>query len=481
MTARVLVVDDMPANVKLLEARLSNEYFDVVTASDGPSALGLLNANTPDIVLLDVMMPGMSGFEVCKEIKSNPKTSHIPVVMVTALSETKDRIQGLEAGADDFLTKPVNDKALLARVRNLTRVKMMMDAWRRRSETFEQLGLKPDLPNMANEDVGKAKVLLIEDSAHSAEHIRETLVSGQQDDVTIVADGTSAMAALHACEYELVILSLDLLNEDALRLVAQLRASEELRNLAILILIEEHEEEMLAKAFEVGVHDYLVRPIERSELLLRTRTQIRHHRYQKRLSSDYQNSLALAVTDSLTGLYNRHYLETHLPRMLEASLADGKNLVVMLIDIDHFKAVNDRYGHASGDKVLKEVAARIHANVRSFDLVSRLGGEEFVVVMPDCSLQFVQATAERVRAGLSDKPILLEGENEAITVTVSLGVAQLQGQADMPEALLKRADLAMYKAKEAGRNKVWVADMDGGECAGSDNSVSDSSVSGSSA
>jgi len=460
MTARVLIVDDMPANVKLLEARLSSEYFDVVTAKDGPSALETLQSDSPDIVLLDVMMPGMSGFEVCEKIKANPKTAHIPVVMVTALSETRDRIQGLEAGADDFLTKPVNDKALLARVRNLTRVKMMMDAWRRRSETFEQLGLEVHIPELAKEDADKAKVLVIEDSEHSAEHIRETLTTAQGDDVTVIVDGASALAALGESAYELIVLSLDLLNEDALRLVAQIRAREELRNLSILVLVEEHEEDALAKAFEVGAHDYLVRPIEKSELILRSRTQIRHRRYQERLSNDYQDSLALAVTDSLTGLYNRRYLETHLPRMLEDALHDEKDLTVMLVDVDHFKDVNDRYGHAAGDQVLKEVAARIRANVRSFDLVTRLGGEEFVVVMPDCSLPFVQATAERVRAGLSDQPIPLPGQNEGITVTVSLGVSQVQDREDMPEALLKRADLAMYKAKAMGRNKVWVSESD---------------------
>ena len=458
MTARVLVVDDIPANVKLLEIRLSKAYFDVITANDGPSALDLLHDNLPDIVLLDVMMPGMSGFEVCKKIKSDPKTCHIPVVMVTALSEAKDRIQGLEAGADDFLTKPINDKALLARVRNLTRVKMMMDAWRQRSETFEKLGLDIVLPGLCSEDAGKAKVLLIEDNLHSAEYIRDALVEVQGDDVTVVADGVAAMATLQEASYELVILSLDLLNEDSLRLLAHIRASEDLRNLTILVLVEEHDEEILTKAFEVGAHDYLVRPLEKSELILRSRTQIRHCRYQKRLNSDYHNSLTLVVTDSLTGLYNRRYLETHLPRLLEDSLKQEKNLIVMMIDVDHFKDVNDRFGHVTGDYVLKEVAARIRANVRSFDLVVRLGGEEFVVVMPDCSLPFVRTTAERVRAGLSDMPVFLPDQKESVAVTISLGVAQVQGCSDMPEALLKRADEAMYKAKAAGRNKVCVVD-----------------------
>src|ERR1700704_5598226 len=124
MTARVLVVDDIPANVKLLEARLSAEYFDVRTAMSGDQALAICERAECDIVLLDVMMPEMDGFEVCRRLKSNPVTHYIPVVMVTALDSPADRVRGLEAGADDFLTKPVTDIVLIARVRSLTRLKM---------------------------------------------------------------------------------------------------------------------------------------------------------------------------------------------------------------------------------------------------------------------------------------------------------------------------------------------------------------------
>src|SRR5438876_12309683 len=129
MTARVLVVDDVELNVKLLEAKLSGEYFEVIAADNGPAALELAESELPDIILLDVMMPRMDGFEVCRRLKANPHTADIPVVMVTALSDVADRLRGLEAGADEFLTKPVNDTALFARVRSLARLKRMMEEW----------------------------------------------------------------------------------------------------------------------------------------------------------------------------------------------------------------------------------------------------------------------------------------------------------------------------------------------------------------
>ena len=141
MTARVLVVDDLEPNVKLLEAKLRAEYFDVVSAYSGQEAVDTAISDQPDIILLDVMMPGMDGFEACRRIKENPETMHIPIVMVTALDQQTDRVVGLEAGADDFLTKPVEDLALFARVRSLSRLKMMTDELRARYATGKGLGV----------------------------------------------------------------------------------------------------------------------------------------------------------------------------------------------------------------------------------------------------------------------------------------------------------------------------------------------------
>src|SRR5882757_3125682 len=175
MTARVLVVDDVPANVKLLEARLSAEYFDVTTAHSGAEALAICERAECDIVLLDVMMPDMDGFEVCRRLKSNPITHHIPVVMVTALDQSSDRVAGLDAGADDFLTKPVTDVALIARVRSLTRLKMMTDELRMRAMTSREIGIQ-DPENQALADAGRAgRVLIVDDRASSAERLSVAL------------------------------------------------------------------------------------------------------------------------------------------------------------------------------------------------------------------------------------------------------------------------------------------------------------------
>src|ERR1700731_3726535 len=172
MTARVLVVDDVELNVKLLEAKLSSEYFEVIVADNGPAALELAETEMPDIILLDVMMPLMDGFEVCRRLKANPRTADVPVVMVTALSDVADRLRGLESGADDFLTKPVNDIALFARVRSLVRLKRMMEEWRLREEICGRFATAPGAVEKP-EDLSPARILLLEDNRPPARRIAE--------------------------------------------------------------------------------------------------------------------------------------------------------------------------------------------------------------------------------------------------------------------------------------------------------------------
>ena len=382
MSARVLVVDDVLPNVKLLAAKLTREYFDVITAFNGPEALERIKKEAPDIILLDVMMPGMDGFEVCARIRSDPATMHIPIVMITALSDAADRVRGLEAGADDFLTKPVNDIALFARVRSLVRLKMMMDEWRLRESTSGQFGILDQAHDRQERDGGQARVLVVEDSPIDLEKIAETL---RRDTDSVVAADTSAKALdLGMSEdFELIIVSLTLLHEDGLRLCSQLRSHERTRQAPILLIADEGDLSRVAKGLELGANDYLLKPIDRNELLARVRTQVRRKRYHEKLRHNYEQSLSMALTDSLTGVFNRRYVSAHLPRLLERSWESQKPVAILMFDIDHFKAVNDTYGHGVGDEVLREVAIRTNRNLRNFDLVARYGGEEFIVVMPD--------------------------------------------------------------------------------------------------
>ncbi len=453
MSARVLVVDDVMPNVKLLAAKLTREYFDVLTAYNGQQALELVKRESPDIVLLDVMMPGMDGFEVCQRIRSDPDTMHIPVVMVTALSDISDRVRGLEAGADDFLTKPVNDIALFARVRSLVRLKMMMDEWRLRETTSGHFGMLNSGVSLLSESIEKARVLVLEDSPLDLDKITETLRRDGAD-VYSAANCAGALERAHGEEFDLVIVSLTLLNEDGLRLCSQLRSHERTRQVPILLMVDDGDLQRVAKGLELGANDYVIKPIDRNELQARVRTQVRRKRYQDRLRANYEQSLSLALTDSLTGVFNRRYVSAHLPRLLDRAIDSNKPVSILMFDIDHFKRVNDTFGHDVGDEVLREVAIRSARNLRNFDLVARLGGEEFVVIMPDTDGEAAVMVAERLRQRIGDTSFLISATVGEITVTVSVGVAVGGRVGDTVDTLIKRADEALYEAKRSGRNCV---------------------------
>jgi two-component system cell cycle response regulator len=451
MSGRVLVVDDVEANVKLLEAKLSSEYFDVLLAYNGRAALEIAERELPDVILLDVMMPRMDGFEVCRQLKANRRTADVPVVMVTALSDVANRLRGLEAGADDFLTKPVNDTALFARVRSLVRLKRMMEELRLREGICGRFGDR-DMP--ATEDTGPARILIVDDDEFAAARMIETL-SALANSVTRASSCAEAQALL-AGDTELVIATLPNPGSDALRLVSQCRANEAFRQLPILLIAEDRDLPRLAKGLDLGANDYLIRPVDRNELLARTATQIRRKRLQDRLQESYRRSLALALTDELTGLYNRRYLFAHLDELMERVHRDGISVAVLLFDIDHFKRVNDTHGHAAGDDVLRELAARTVNSVRSVDLAARLGGEEFVVVMPETDIAIATAVAERLRAAVAREPFIIKGDGEKRPVTISIGVTATTERNDDRDGMLKRADEALYAAKNRGRNCVIV-------------------------
>jgi len=455
MTARVLVVDDIPANVKLLEAKLGAEYFDVVTAGSGPARLKKVEEEKPDIILLDVMMPGMDGFEVCQRIKSNPATAHLPVIMVTALDQVSDRVQGLEAGADDFLTKPVNDVALFARVRSLVRLKTMVDELRLRQATGESMGLAEGNENAFLENPGRGRILVVEDREQSALRIAETL--SRDHDVEVVGDVNEALIRTKGGDYDLVIPSLSLDRQDGLRFCATLRSLDVTRQTPLLTIVDEGDMKRLVRALDIGVNDYLMRPVERSELVARVRTQLRRKRYADRLRHSLQLSLEMAITDQLTGLFNRRYMSRHLGTLISNAANTGKPVSFLILDIDFFKKINDTYGHDVGDDVLREFANRVSHNVRGIDLACRYGGEEFVVVMPDTDMTFAYMVAERLRQSVADIPFKISVPPCQLTVTISIGVTASEGSADTAEALLRRADQALYRAKRDGRNRV-VAD-----------------------
>ncbi|MFV9857270.1 PleD family two-component system response regulator [Rickettsia sibirica] len=444
----ILVVDDIELNIKLLTAKLLKEYYTVLTANSGKEALAILKKEKIDIILLDVMMPEMDGCEVCKTIKTDPETTHIPVVMVTALSDIDDRVKGLEAGADEFLTKPINDTALFVRLKSLSRMKSLIDELKLRNSTNALLGVT----NIEMHDTfADKKILLINDDVVQAKNIKKMLLKLTQN-VKVISN-SDELDIINEYTPDLVIISSTLENDDPLRISVILRGKAEISGVVIILQIDEDGMPLVVKGIELGINDYFVYPIEESELLARIRTQLRRKQYQDNLRNDLEQSVNLAVKDGLTGLFNRRYFDIHLKQIIEKTNKESIKLYLLMCDIDNFKHVNDTYGHQAGDKVLTIVSRILKNTLRVTDLIARFGGEEFTILLTDIDISKAIETAERVRVKIEYMNFHIEDQIEPLKTTISIGVTKYKKEESI-ESFIERADKAMYEAKTTGKNKV---------------------------
>jgi two-component system cell cycle response regulator len=344
---------------------------------------------------------------------------------------------------------------LISRVKSLLRLKTLSDELRIRAETAQTMGMDDLLRAGEGRAEDAGQILLVDGRANSQERIIKTLKPIA--DVTAISDPQAALFEAAENAFELVIVNTNFDDYDPLRLCSQFRSLERTRFLPILIITEQGADDMVIRALDLGVNDYIIRPLDPNELVARSLTQIRRKRFNDRLRASVKHTIELAVTDALTGLNNRRYLDNHLNVLFNRSMARGKPLSVLITDIDRFKQVNDTYGHDAGDEVLKEFANRIRSTVRGADLACRYGGEEFVVVMPDTSPEVAAAVAERLRASIEDNGFTLKSAGEELKVTASFGIASRQSSVLTPDQLMKQADLALYEAKNTGRNRVVAA------------------------
>jgi two-component system cell cycle response regulator len=451
MSARILVVDDLEANRRLLEAKLTADYYEVLLAQRGEEGVQLAKREKPDLILLDVMMPGgIDGYEACRRLKAQPETRHIPVVILTTLDDRDSKIRGLQAGAEEFLTKPFDDVQLMARVKSLLGLKVVIDELRAREDSGKRLGvigeeLRPD--PLEQHRLTAGNVLVIDDNPTEIKRIKAAL--GIEHRVTLFGEEDPI-----AGPPDLVVASAAAKSFDGFRIIARMRSSATTRHLPILAIVEADDKARALRALELGAHDIIVRPLDDEEIVARARTLMRRKRYIDALRARLDQSLELAIIDALTGLYNRRFLLAQLEPLVRRAQCGGDSVAVMAIDIDHFKRCNDTYGHDAGDAVLCEFAARLATNTRPSDYACRMGGEEFLVLMPRTSGDTACLAAERLRRAICSIPFNIRGVDHPIEVTASIGVACSEQPDDTAETVLKRADEGLYEAKRAGRNRV---------------------------
>lgn len=447
MSGRILVVDDILANRRLLQAKLEARYFEVIMAEDGPSALKMAAEHSPDVILLDVMMPGMDGYEVCRRLKANPDTAFIPVVMVTALSQQENRLEGLKAGADDFMTKPFDDFGLITRIGTLLRYHSVADELRQREGVGAQLGVETEAETEAMER--PSRVVVVDEDTRRARRVSDYLSGAGHITASLQDMGSEAQGR----GIDVLILALDGQGFDPLRLCAHFKMGEQTRSVAILLICDDENKDLAMKALELGASDIISSPVDRQELLARVGTQTRRTRYIEVLRRRVDRGIELSIIDPLTGLYNRRYMMNQLNQLMSRNAVDSVPISIAAFDIDHFKAVNDTHGHDAGDVILKDFAERLSENVRPMDIVCRQGGEEFMVIMPEVTGDLACMAAERIRCAVAGRPFSVD-ETLALNITVSAGVSTSEGRPVDSQTLLRQADEALYAAKKSGRNRV---------------------------
>ncbi len=437
MAGKILIADDVATNRIVMKVTLGEACYQVLQASCGQETLAKARQDDPDLILLDLKMPDMDGLDVCRALKTDPATAHIPIIIVTA--HKNDR------GADDFMTRPLDELTLLARVRSLLRARSTDEELRLRESTSRDLGFA----ETAAEFLKPVTIGII--AAENKTAIAwKNAVAGKLDSVILVISKDKALAKMPKGQSpDVFIITCDLAKPgDGLRLLSELRSR--------IMVVPKDAFDKSASALDLGANDLMFDDFSADELRLRLKTQIRRKQQADRLRKTVRDGLRMAVIDPLTGLYNRRYALPHLARISERSKTTKRPFAVMVLDLDHFKNINDTYGHSAGDMVLAEVAERLKDNLRAVDMVARIGGEEFMVVMPDTQLAQARITAERLCRVVNQTDVMRGKSQPDIPVSLSIGVAMggLPDQAQSANQLIDAADKALYTAKLEGRNQV---------------------------
>ncbi|MBM7069323.1 diguanylate cyclase [Actibacterium sp. 188UL27-1] len=463
MAGRVLIVEQVATNRIILKVKLASACYDVLQASTGAEALEIARSEKPDLIVLDMHLPDIKGLEVCRALKDNPSTSDIPIVMAGMEMSPEIKLSALRVGAEEYMCKPLNDMTLMARLRSVLRNRDIAQELSLRKGTTQALGFQEE--PQAFETPGT--IALITEDTHVSLEWRNAL----KDRVIhrrLIMTRSGALRDLPEERLpDVFVIRTDLKRtRDGLHLLSELRSRPGLRNARTVIVVPEGAESEAAMALDLGASDVVFEPLNYDELAHRLRIHMARKRQADQLRRSVKDGLRMAVTDGLTGLYNRRYALSHLDEIYERACETHRRFAVMVLDLDRFKLVNDKHGHRAGDEVLQEVSNRLQENLRCVDLVARVGGEEFLVVMPDTSAKQAKIAAERLCEIIQENPIRITQTNDRqgtidIDQTVSIGVAIFDGAQAMPGPtkpkiadLLDRADAALYRAKSAGRNQV---------------------------
>lgn len=451
---KILVVDDDELNLKLLSTQLSLKGYSIYTADNGKAALDIVEKNNPDLILLDIMMPEMDGYEVTSRLKSDPERKNIPIILVTALTGDDDKRKGLDAGADEFINKPINAPELEARIVSLLKLKEYREQLKSRKESqnlmIQECG---DVSFTRKKQDNLPSVLVVEDDRKSL-NLLTSYLSSMPCNIEVVHTGEEALKVVSEKKIDVMLLDLMLPTMDGFEVCRKVKENEKSYPVQIVMVTGLSDTASKVKGIEAGTDDFLIKPIDRDELQARLMALFKKKAYLDQLLEKVGNAFQVAITDRLTGIYNHGYFKHYLNMEYKRSKRQGHALGLLMIDVDDFKKFNDTYGHPCGDQLLQKVAKIIKDNIREVDFAARYGGEEFAVLLPYVDLNRARTIAERLLGKINSFSCLESAPG--VAVSVSIGLSLFPEYAQTPEKLVRSADEALYTAKRRGKNCVSV-------------------------
>jgi two-component system, cell cycle response regulator len=454
MVGKILIIDDLATNRIVMRSKLMAAGYQPAMAADGASGLAAAQREKPDLIMIELSLPDMTGIELLRHLRDMPTLAAVPVIIMAASPEPNDRIAAFRFGADDFLTKPIDEQTILARIRNFQRAGSLLEALEAQQHEIVLMGMaeaqqgfcpagtivllntRPELALKRQRELAKHgtnRVLVMS----PAEALNEATNPATRADVFLVDAGVDGTGS-------------------GLRLMSDLRSRGHTRHAKVCIVKGSDMEFNPAVAFDLGADDLIDAAVVNEELAARLQRLIQRKRDEDRLRESVQDGLRMAMIDPLTGLHNRRYGMAQLASIQASARAEGSDFAVMVADLDRFKAVNDRLGHAAGDAVLVEVANRLARNLRAGDLVARIGGEEFLIVLPKIDLAEAERIGRRLCEVVEASPIAVAGGS--LRITVSLGLAASLAGRPRPSVseIVESADQALLRSKLAGRNQLTI-------------------------
>ncbi|WP_425043650.1 diguanylate cyclase domain-containing protein [Primorskyibacter sp. S87] len=462
MQGTILILDAVATNRIMLKVQLSAAWYHVVQSDSLDGILPLVRRCRPDLIVTSFALPDGDATDLRRLLMQDEASAGVPIIAITPQNDRATRLRALEAGVDDVLSQPLDDTILQARIRSLIRVRSgVEDLSHRNSGGFSGFSESPsEFVAPVTFPMPPARVALVTRSAATGAVWRARLRSRLPHDLLTLQTGDIQPLMSEPVPDAIVIELPDRRDDAALRLIADLRARSATRHSAVIAVPNPADPYLAADALDRGAHDVMTRNFCVDELALRLTAQLRQKAKTDHLRDQVRDDLRASHLDPMTGLHNRRFALPQLSRIARKTAEQGEGLAVMLVDLDHFKRINDRFGHPAGDAVLTEAAHRLRAGLGPADMIARVGGEEFMIVMPGATRDSARAAAHALCRCINGTPFRITGQLDPVPVTTSIGVVVThppccgKAQEDAVSRLVSQADRALYRAKSAGRNQV---------------------------